>query len=100
MSNLLLELRSQYQVIIIDSPPLGAGADAYLLSALVGEMLLGVRADYTGREFTEANVSLIDRLPVRNLGAVLNAVPPRGAYRYYIDLLDYQDAGTGLVVDG
>jgi len=98
MSNLLLELRSQYQVIIIDSPPLGAGVDAYLLSALVGEMLLVVRADYTDREFTEAKLSLIDRLPVRILGAVLNAVPPRGAYRYYTYLPDYEEAGTGLVL--
>lgn len=100
MTEMLRELRANYQVIIIDSPPLGAGVDPFLLSTLAGHLLLVLRADYTDRQYTEAKLAIIDRLPVRILGAVLNAVPPRGAYRYYTYLPDYEEAGEGLVLAG
>jgi capsular exopolysaccharide synthesis family protein len=98
MTELLRELRARYQVIIIDSPPLGAGVDPFILSTLAGHVMLVLRADYTNRQYTEAKLSLLDRLPVRILGAVMNAVPPRGAYRYYTYLPGYEEVGEGLVV--
>jgi capsular exopolysaccharide synthesis family protein len=100
MSEMLQELRSRYQVIVIDSPPLGAGVDPFILGTLAGNVMLVLRTDYTDRQYTEAKLSLLDRLPIRILGAVLNAVPPRGIYRHYNYLPGYEEIGEGLVVSG
>ncbi len=93
MADLMRTLRSRYSVILIDSPPLGAGVDAFVLGTLAGSLALVFRTGYTDREFAEAKLHLLDRLPVRILGAVLNAVPPTGVYRYYTYLPGYESVG-------
>jgi len=93
MSEFLGEIRKRYDVIIIDSPPLGAGVDPFVLSTIAGHMLLVLRTDYTDLQFTEAKLAMFDRLPVRILGAILNAVPARGAYRYYSYIAGYEEVG-------
>lgn len=102
MAALLAELKKTHDVIIIDSPPLGAGVDPFILSTLAGHVLLVLRADYTDLQFTEAKMAMLDRLPVRKLGAVLNAVPARGAYRYYSYIPGYEEVAEegGLIVAG
>ncbi len=98
MSALLSEMRSQYHVILFDSPPLGAGVDPFALGTLCGNMLLVLRTGNTNRELAEAKLDLLDRLPIRLLGAVLNDVPSRGVYRYYSYLSGY-DARDEEVMD-
>jgi tyrosine-protein kinase Etk/Wzc len=82
-SQLLLSLRSAYDVILVDSPPLGAGVDPFVLGTATGSLLLVMRTGVTDRELAEAKLDILDRLPVRVLGAILNDVQPGGAYRYY-----------------
>lgn len=100
MAEMLRELRTRFQVIIFDSPPLGAGVDPFILSTMAGNVLVVLRTDYTDRQLTETKLELLERLPVRILGAVLNAVPPTGAYRYYTYLPGYEEIGEGLVLAG
>jgi capsular exopolysaccharide synthesis family protein len=83
MQQLLLGLRGSYDVILIDSPPLAAGVDPYVLGTASGNMLLVLRPGMTDRELAEAKLDMLDRLPVRVLGAVLNDAQPTGRYRYY-----------------
>jgi capsular exopolysaccharide synthesis family protein len=83
MPRLLGELRGSYSVIVVDSPPLAAGVDAYVLGTLTGAMLLVLRTGVSDRELAEAKLDVLDRLPIRVLGAVLNDVRPDGVYRYY-----------------
>ena len=83
MSQLLASLRSSYDVIIVDSPPLGAGVDPFVLGTLTGHVMLVLRTGVTDREFTEAKLDMLDRLPLRVLGAVLNDVRQGDAYGYY-----------------
>jgi capsular exopolysaccharide synthesis family protein len=83
MSQLLATMRSSYDVIIVDSPPLGAGVDPFVLGTLTGHLLLVLRTGVTDREYTEAKLDMLDRLPVRVLGAVLNDVRAGDAYGYY-----------------
>jgi succinoglycan biosynthesis transport protein ExoP len=77
------EFRSRYDVIICDSPPLSAGVDPFLLSALSGSLLVVVRTGVSVREVIESKLSVLARMPVRILGAVLNDVPRSAAYGYY-----------------
>jgi capsular exopolysaccharide synthesis family protein len=85
MAELVTSLRGLYQTIIIDSPPLGAGVDAFALGTVTGNMVIVLRTGSTDREEAEAKLDLLDRLPVRVLGAVLNDVKGGKAYgyRYY-----------------
>lgn len=83
MRELLLGARRDYDVVIVDSPPLAAGVDPFIESTLTGGMVLVMRTGSTNRELAESKMELFDRLPVRLLGAVLNGVPDNREYRYY-----------------
>jgi len=78
-----------YNAVFVDSPPLGAGVDPFILGAATGNLLLVVRSGETDRHLAEAKLGLVDRLPIRVVGAVLNDVRATGAYRYYGYLYGY-----------
>jgi capsular exopolysaccharide synthesis family protein len=101
MEQLLTDLRARYDVILIDSPPLTAGVDPFILGTVTGAMLVVLRTGHSQREVTGAKLTVLDRLPIRLLGAVLNDVPRGAAYGYYAYysyyLPDYEvvDEGDG-----
>lgn len=76
-------LRERFEVVVIDSPPLSAGVDAYALGVTTETVLIVLRAGTTNRKLTEAKLQVLDRLPVRLVGAVLNDIGETGEYRYY-----------------
>ncbi|MBI2797599.1 MAG: polysaccharide biosynthesis tyrosine autokinase [Gemmatimonadetes bacterium] len=82
-------LRSQYDVIVVDSPPLGAGADSLALAIVAGATCIVLRAGETDRKMADAKLRVMDKLPVRVLGAILNDVTPDGEYAYYSYLSEY-----------
>src|SRR5690606_37951161 len=83
------DLRGLYTVIIMDTAPLGAGVDPYVLGTISGNLLIVLRAGSTNRGFAEAKMDLLDRLPIRTLGAVLNDVSAGGLYSYYYQPYSY-----------
>ncbi len=83
MNQLMSGLRSSFSVIVVDSPPLGAGVDAFALGTLTGNMMVVLRLGQTDKELTEAKLDVLDRLPVRLIGAVLNDVRSGQASQYY-----------------
>lgn len=83
LNELLADLRARYEVIVIDSPPLAAGVDSFILGTATGSMLLVLRTGHSHRGITGAKVEMLDRLPIRLLGAILNDVPRGAAYGYY-----------------
>src|SRR5437660_3490832 len=83
MSQLLTTLRPSYDVILVDSPPLSAGVDPLILGTLTGHLVVVLRTGFSHRDMASAKLEVLQRLPVRLLGAILNAVPAGEAYRYY-----------------
>ena len=83
MPRLLVDLRARYRVILVDSPPLAAGVEPYVLGTLTGNLLLVLRMGMTDRELAEGKLDALDRLPIRVLGAVLNGVRSPDVYRRY-----------------
>jgi len=83
MSQLLIGLRNQYGVIIVDCAPLGAGVDPLVVGTLTGNLVLVLRTGVTDREFALAKLGAVSRLPIRVLGAVLNDVRPGQGYEHY-----------------
>ncbi|HSJ13147.1 MAG TPA: polysaccharide biosynthesis tyrosine autokinase [Longimicrobiales bacterium] len=93
MGELLARIKSEYQVVLIDSPPLGAGVDPLVLGTLSGHMLLVMRTGRTERAHAEAKLQMLDRLPIRVLGVVLNGFDTSDAYKYYSYLPGYEAHG-------
>jgi len=83
MVQLVGQLRGQFGAIIVDSAPLGAGADGFALGTATGSLLVVLRTGVSDRELAEAKLGILQHLPINVLGAVLNDVRPGGAYRYY-----------------
>lgn len=92
MVRLLAELRASYDVILVDSAPLAAGADGFALGTVTGNLALVLRTGVSDRELAEAKLDVLSRLPVRVLGAVINDVRPQGIYRYYQYYLEGYEA--------
>jgi succinoglycan biosynthesis transport protein ExoP len=86
MLELLDRLRQEYQLVILDSPPIVPIADSHILAGLADGVLLVVRARQTRPELFQ---HAVESLGATNLvGVVLNDVeysagPYAGAYRYY-----------------
>jgi polysaccharide biosynthesis transport protein len=98
MRRLIAEARRTYDVVLVDSPPFGAGVDPYVLSTVTGNLVVVLRTGSTDRPLTEVHLDMVDRLPIRVLGAVLNAVPATGLYRYYSYIPGYSaqdEVGSG-----
>ena len=92
MADFMNKLRSSYGVIVVDTPPLGAGVDAFVLASLAGSLLMVLRLGRTDRELAEAKIDLLRQLPARVLGVVLNDVREGSEYRaysYYMDGYDF-----------
>ena len=78
-----LQTGADMGVIVIDSPPLIAGVDAFALGTLTKNLLMVLRFGVSDRGLAEAKLAVLDRLPVRVLGAVLNDVGKGAGYGYY-----------------
>ena len=102
MTSLLDQVRARYRVIVVDSPPLGSGVDPYTLGITTGSMLLVLRTGTTNLALARTKLAVLDHLPIRLLGVVLNDIQPTGMYRYYSYLSGYatRDEDEGYAVAG
>jgi tyrosine-protein kinase Etk/Wzc len=82
-AELLQRLESSYDLVVFDSAPVLAAADAEMLSRHIGTVLLVARAGFSKvGEIAEATRRL-RQVPARVAGVVLNGVNAnRGRYRY------------------
>jgi len=85
MRRLLAILKTQFDVIIIDAPPVLPVADAGILSGLVDGVLLIVRAGKTQRKVVHQAKALLRQTKAKLLGCILTHVEYYipGYYRYY-----------------
>lgn len=84
MLALLDKLESEYQIIVLDSPPILPVADAAILTRHTDGVLLVIDANRTRREAPRRAMNIISNAGGRIIGVVLNRVNPRGSgYAYY-----------------
>jgi capsular exopolysaccharide synthesis family protein len=101
MKEIIETLRGQFDVILVDTPPLGAGIDPFVIATITQNLALVLRAGETDRQLAEAKLQVLDRLPIQLLGAILNDVRVgEGAYKYdaysYHYVTDHEEAVTSL----
>lgn len=83
LQHLITAASREYEAVLVDTPPLGAGVDAFAIGVATGNMLLVLRTGKTDVKLADARLEFADRLPIRILGAVLNDVQAHGIYEYY-----------------
>jgi len=86
------DLRSRYDIIVCDAPPVLPIADTAALARLADGILLVVRAAVTPRQAVARALNIIDRNKL--IGFVLNAVPERTLDRYYYSYA-FEDSESG-----
>jgi capsular exopolysaccharide synthesis family protein len=86
-SEMLEMFRSQYDHVVIDSPPILSVTDAVLISVLADSVLLVIRSRKTAKGALCRSLDVLHQANVRVMGVVLNAFNVNGEeyayYRYY-----------------
>ena len=91
MKALLEQMGSEYDHVIIDTPPVINVTDAAVLCGSVHGVVFVVRSFRTPRDAARRAIEVLANSGGRFLGAVLNNVDvPRGAYHYYDSYYYYQ----------
>jgi capsular exopolysaccharide synthesis family protein len=87
MARLLRELSARYEVVLLDTPPVLAAADAEILATQAEAVLVVVRAGQTERPTAAYAAQQLRAVGARIVGAVLNdpdgKTPGYGSYGYY-----------------
>jgi succinoglycan biosynthesis transport protein ExoP len=94
MRTIVTEAAKDYDLVILDSPPLDVVTDAAVLSSYLGGTLLVVDARRTRRTAVRRAREALEAADARVLGAVLNRIPDRSPadYRdYYAAAYESQD---------
>ncbi len=83
MRELLAALGSQADVLLLDSPPATALADAAVLATQTDGVLLVLDSGATRREVARRAMEALHRVNARVVGAILNRLPTSGGGYYY-----------------
>jgi capsular exopolysaccharide synthesis family protein len=87
-ASLLESLKAHYDVIILDTPPVGLVTDGIMAMRHADVSLYVFRADYSRKEFLDNLQRIININKFSNITTVLNAVTTKGktyGYGYYED---------------
>lgn len=84
MENLLNELQKEYDIIILDTPPVQAVTDSQILSTKVDGVILVVRAERTKKDSVKLAKESLQKVKANIIGVVLNGGErTRDKYYYY-----------------
>ncbi len=82
-------LKSSFEVIVIDTPPVELVSDAMVLSRFATAVLFVVKADSTPYPVARHSLIRLRRIGAPVVGAVLNQFDVERAHRYYGDYSSY-----------
>jgi capsular exopolysaccharide synthesis family protein len=91
LKELLAELRGQYDIVLVDSPPVNFVTDALVLSAYADGVIVVARSGRTESADLAFAIEQLVRADAPVLGVALNDIDFRGdaahdqAYRYFVD---------------
>jgi len=80
MDSLISELKSQFDVILFDAPPLLAVTDAYILTKYIQQFILVVRSGMTETDGLDRCLKQIQQQGTQLSGVVMNAVDEHNTY--------------------
>lgn len=74
MQEILMQLRQEADIIIIDSPPISAVSDALILTSQADAVLLVVKSSKTSRALARKAVNTLRQVKAQIIGSVYNGV--------------------------
>ena len=83
LTPLIRELQANADVVLIDTPPLGAIKDAVVVAGSVDQIVLVARIGHTRRDALGRCLAEVDALGIPTLGLVTVGGPRGGALDYY-----------------
>ncbi|HWZ94713.1 MAG TPA: polysaccharide biosynthesis tyrosine autokinase [Opitutaceae bacterium] len=96
---LIDRLKRQFELVVVDSPPLGAVTDSLLIAEHTDEIIYVCRFNRTNRKHIKLYIRSLQNSKNEILGIVLNGLSPRriayySNYRYYRSYKKYYGAQT------
>ena len=88
-ADLLTKLTEAFDVILIDSPPMGLVSDALVLTQVANEVIYVVKADSTPHQLARAGLKRLTLAHAPILGVVLNQLDLERAEKYYGEYSGY-----------
>jgi len=83
MKELLKQWKKEYDIVLLDSPPLMTVSDSRILASEVEETLLVASYGETNRHMIAQTSELLKQLSIKALGYILNKVDIHKEYGYY-----------------
>ncbi len=83
ISDLFIELRSKYDYIIVDSPPVGLVSDGLMIGEYADTVLFIIRQRFTYKKQFEFINELVSTNKLRDVGIIFNDVKRGGKVGYY-----------------
>jgi capsular exopolysaccharide synthesis family protein len=92
MNEILEQLKKGYEIIILDTPPIGLVADAKTLMKTVDINLYVIRANHSKKIYLETLKEMTELNKLNNVGIILNDVDfKKGRYGYYQNYGYYEE---------
>ncbi|MDX1903927.1 MAG: polysaccharide biosynthesis tyrosine autokinase [Thermonemataceae bacterium] len=79
---LLVSLQAKYDIVLVDTPPVGLVTDAMIIMQQVDVRLFVLRSNYSRRPFAKNLQRLIKLHQIPRAGLILNSVEAKGSYGY------------------
>ncbi len=74
---LVSQLEAEFDVVILDTPPLGENSDTLYFNSVSRNALYVIRYDYAGCDVISKNIEKLNKAGTSLLGAVINRVPTK-----------------------
>ena len=92
MQNVLDRARKEFDMVLIDSPPIIAVTDAVIMSTKVDGLILVLSSGFVNKREVTRAVNLIENVKAKVLGVLINGLNIRrmyGSYYYYYHYYQY-----------
>ena len=91
MEELMEKLKKEYDIILLDSPPLLAVTDAFVITKFADQFVLVVRAGQTEKGGLDRSLNQINHVGVNFSGVIMNDVDESNSYGkgYYYNYYQY-----------
>ncbi len=93
MAKLLLQFRTEYDLVILDTPPVIAVTDSIILGTKADGVCLVVESGKTAPEVVIRAKKILEKSGIRIIGIILNNVNLKNTYGYYKDYYYYSTKG-------
>jgi len=97
LKNFLTKVSENYDIVLLDSPPIIAVTDAIILSKITDAIILVVKANSTDLRIVERSIDQLSQVNCILAGAVLNGINVSGrydSYYYYYRYYHYYSDGS------